>query len=285
MDKSMPHEQRGITHGVSTSVPGESIVEKANGDDTEGSDHLAAILEWLYRVDLHHEGLTAKAMVDHLFGTEDRVSDEWIDGADEAAGMAVLSVTNGYVGRRPSHIVLGAYLQRMRGRRVGGRTMVRTNSGEPVARWTTVMQGRSDVLATDTLSRPEIVCLCGSTRYHEHFQRANYALTMAGKIVLSVGFYPDALDAAHGEHHGCTREQKVKVDELHLRKIDLADSVLVLNVDGYIGSSTIREIAYTLHTKKPVRFLEEQEGADSLVTRKDEIAALVHGFERHPKSP
>lgn len=105
--------------------------------------------------------------------------------------------------------------------------------------------------------RPEIVCLCGSTRFYDTFQRANYDLTMAGKIVLSVGFYPHAVSKhGHGEGVGHDSAQKVMLDELHKRKIDLADRVLVLNVSGYIGSSTRNEIEYALAHDKPVEYLE-----------------------------
>lgn len=104
-------------------------------------------------------------------------------------------------------------------------------------------------------SRPPIVVLCGSTRFYDEFQRANYELTMAGRIVLSVGFYPHN-PQVHGEAVGCTPEQKVSLDELHKRKIDLADQVLVLNVGGYIGESTRSEIDYAVRHGKPVRYLE-----------------------------
>jgi len=105
---------------------------------------------------------------------------------------------------------------------------------------------------------PIIVCLCGSTRFYEEFQRANFRETMAGKIVLSVGFYPHAefSKKAHGEGVGITSEQKIALDELHKRKIDLADEVLVLNVDGYIDDSTRSEIEYALKQGKIVRYLE-----------------------------
>lgn len=106
-------------------------------------------------------------------------------------------------------------------------------------------------------TRPTIVCLCGSTRFYEVFQWANYRETMKGKIVLSVGFYPHSATQAHGEDIGCTPEQKAQLDELHLKKIDLADEILVLNVDGYVGQSTAREIAYAQSLGKPVLFLEE----------------------------
>ncbi len=105
---------------------------------------------------------------------------------------------------------------------------------------------------------PTIVCLCGSTRFYEYFQRANYDFTMAGKIVLSVGFYPHAQKQMHSEDVGCTAEQKLALDELHKRKIDLADEVFVLNVGGYIGSSTRSEINYALANRKLVNYLEPQ---------------------------
>jgi hypothetical protein len=105
--------------------------------------------------------------------------------------------------------------------------------------------------------RPTIVCLCGSTRFYDEFQQANYDFTMQGQIVLSVGFYPHAKsEHGHGEGVGHDSVEKVALDELHKRKIDLADEVYVLNVGGYIGDSTRSEIEYAESIGKPVRFLE-----------------------------
>lgn len=109
------------------------------------------------------------------------------------------------------------------------------------------------------MERPKVVCLCGSTRFFQQFQVSNFEETMAGRIVLSVGFYPHS-----SEHHelvgltnaGYPMSKKAELDELHCRKIDLADEVLVLNVGGYIGDSTRREIAYAEAHGKPVRYLE-----------------------------
>jgi hypothetical protein len=105
-------------------------------------------------------------------------------------------------------------------------------------------------------NQPEVVCLCGSTRFREHFEKANYELTMAGKIVLSVGFYWQSGHVVHGETLGCTPEQKKGLDELHFRKIDLCDRVYVLNVGGYIGFSTRNEINYAEKVGRPVDYLE-----------------------------
>jgi hypothetical protein len=100
---------------------------------------------------------------------------------------------------------------------------------------------------------PPVVCLCGSTRFYDQFQQANYDLTMRGEIVLSVGFYPHATARhGHGEGVGHASAEKAALDTLHKRKIDLADYVLVLNVGGYIGESTRSEIAYALARGVPV---------------------------------
>jgi hypothetical protein len=105
--------------------------------------------------------------------------------------------------------------------------------------------------------RPPVVCLCGSTRFYEAFQQANYEQTMAGEIVLSVGFYPHAKAThGHGEGVGHDSAEKVSLDELHKRKIDLADYVLVVSDEsGYFGDSTASEIQYAAEHGKPVRFV------------------------------
>ena len=104
---------------------------------------------------------------------------------------------------------------------------------------------------------PLIVCLCGSTRFYDAFQQANYDLTMTGRIVLSVGFYPHAkAEHGHGEGVGHDSAEKTALDELHKRKIDLADEVLVVSDEsGYFGESTRGEIEYAYQHGKPVRYL------------------------------
>jgi len=109
------------------------------------------------------------------------------------------------------------------------------------------------------MKKPTIVCLCGSTRFYHEFQAANFRETMAGKIVLSVGFFagsPGEMKQEHGEGVGISPAEKALLDELHKRKIDLADEILVLNVGRYIGDSTRSEIAYAIEHGKPVRYLE-----------------------------
>lgn len=110
---------------------------------------------------------------------------------------------------------------------------------------------RVDIVNTP-LSRPRVVCLCGSTRFKDAFDNANLQETMAGKIVLSVGCITSSNVGL-----SIALAQKAALDELHKRKIDMADEILVLNVNGYIGESTRSEIAYANANSKPVRWLEE----------------------------
>ena len=106
------------------------------------------------------------------------------------------------------------------------------------------------------MKKPKIVCLCGSTRFKDAFDEADYQETMAGRIVLSVGFFMHASGNRHGEDIGATPRQKIALDESHKRKIDLADEIFVLNVGRYVGESTRSEIEYALKRGKLVRWLE-----------------------------
>ena len=117
------------------------------------------------------------------------------------------------------------------------------------------------------MDKPKVVCLCGSTRFYDAFESANYEETMGGKIVLSVGFYNHSLDRMHGEYVGCTPEQKIMLDELHKRKIDICNEVLVLNVGGYIGESTRSEIEYAEKIGRSVGYLENKDSEVEDVSR------------------
>ena len=94
------------------------------------------------------------------------------------------------------------------------------------------------------LERPEIVCICGSARFVEEMRELNRDLTFAGVIVVAPGEAGEVV----------SDEQKAVLDALHLRKIDLADRIIVVNPGGYVGESTSREIAYARAAGKPVSF-------------------------------
>jgi hypothetical protein len=105
--------------------------------------------------------------------------------------------------------------------------------------------------------RPEIVCLCGPLRNMDAYRQAEYDLEMQGVIVLAPSFLPGA--STHDGMTGCTPEEKIMLDQLHKRKIDLSDAVLVINVGGYIGTSTRSEIEYAESHGKPVHYWDGTE--------------------------
>jgi len=77
----------------------------------------------------------------------------------------------------------------------------------------------------------------------------NRDLTFAGAIVLAPGEVGELAEPI-------SSEQKAVLDALHLRKIDLADRVVVVKPGGYVGESTRREIAYAHAAGKPVSFTD-----------------------------
>lgn len=97
----------------------------------------------------------------------------------------------------------------------------------------------------------KVVTLCGSTRFKDAFMEAQKRLTLEGNIVISVGLFGHS-----GDNEVWTEGNKEMLDDMHLRKIDMSDEIFVINVGGYIGSSTQAEIAYADRTGKPVRYLE-----------------------------
>jgi hypothetical protein len=105
--------------------------------------------------------------------------------------------------------------------------------------------------------KPPIVCLCGSTRFSQAFQDANFNETLAGKIVLTIGCdMRSDNELFHDKSPEELTEIKNKLDRLHLQKILLADEILVLNVGGYLGDSTRKEILFAEKHGKKIRYLE-----------------------------
>lgn len=100
--------------------------------------------------------------------------------------------------------------------------------------------------AVEDSSRPTVVCLCGSTKFKRHFEYLRAAMTLKGLIVLG----PDVFVHDNTTGLEVKDEDKERLDELHLRKIDMADVVFVVNPGNYIGESTRKEIAYATSVGK-----------------------------------
>ena len=97
----------------------------------------------------------------------------------------------------------------------------------------------------------KIVTLCGSTKFKDDFIKEQKRLTLEGYIVISVGLFGHS-----GDDEVWTEHTKEMLDDMHKRKIDLADEIFVINKGGYIGSSTRSEIEYAIENGKPVNYLE-----------------------------
>ena len=104
----------------------------------------------------------------------------------------------------------------------------------------------------------KVITLCGSTRFKDAFMETQKKLTLEGNIVISVGLFGHSGDSEvwEGMSEDTLTATKRMLDDMHKRKIDMADEIFVINVGGYIGSSTRSEIEYAHATGKPVRYLE-----------------------------
>ena len=97
----------------------------------------------------------------------------------------------------------------------------------------------------------KVITLCGSTKFKDDFLREQKRLTLEGNIVISVGLFGHS-----GDNEVWTENTKEMLDDMHKRKIDMADSIFVINKNGYIGDSTKSEIEYAIKHNKKVLYLE-----------------------------
>ena len=111
-----------------------------------------------------------------------------------------------------------------------------------------------NMLANDKKNKFKVITLCGSTKFKEEFLDAQKKLTLEGNIVISVGLFGHA-----GDSEALSENTKTMLDDIHKSKIDMADEIFVINVDGYIGESTKSEIVYAKTTGKKVNYLIEHE--------------------------
>lgn len=104
----------------------------------------------------------------------------------------------------------------------------------------------------------KVITLCGFTKFKDEFLRVQKELTLKGNIVISVGLFGHSGDNEVWENmdEGALTKTKKMLDDMHKRKIDMADEIFVINVNGYIGESTKSEIEYAIGTGKKVNYLE-----------------------------
>lgn len=99
----------------------------------------------------------------------------------------------------------------------------------------------------------KVITLCGSTKFKNQFEQANAFLTLQGNIVIGLAFFEQS------EGFEITQEQAELLGNIHFRKIDISDEIFVINVDGYIGNSTRKEIEYAKEKGKTIRYYSDGE--------------------------
>ncbi len=122
------------------------------------------------------------------------------------------------------------------------------------------------------MNKPKVIVLCGSTKFVQIMAVVGWLLERdEGAIVMGLHlmpwWYPDCPQDHLAEHEGV----KDKLDELHMRKIDLADEIYIVNKDHYIGNSTTREIEYAQSKDLTTRWYTD----DSIGTKVDEMLSGV----------
>ena len=98
----------------------------------------------------------------------------------------------------------------------------------------------------------KIITLCGSTKFKDEFMDMQKKLTLEGNLILSVGAFGHS-----GDKEVWTEGMKKMLDNMHKRKIDLADEIFVIDKNGYIGESTKSEIEYAINTGKKVNYMSK----------------------------
>ena len=83
----------------------------------------------------------------------------------------------------------------------------------------------------------KVVTICGSVRFWDKIQEMSERLQLENEYAV-IGITPHVMDRDFTEY------EKDLLGELHRIKIDLSDAIFVVNVDGYIGESTKKEIEY-----------------------------------------
>ena len=101
------------------------------------------------------------------------------------------------------------------------------------------------------MSKYNVITLCGSTKFKDEFMKLQEELTLKGNIVLNLSIF------FHSEKNSKLDEDTIQLlSNMHMQKIDMCDEIFVVNVNGYIGQSTKKEIEYAKKLGKKISYLE-----------------------------
>ncbi len=105
----------------------------------------------------------------------------------------------------------------------------------------------------------KIITLCGSTKFKKEFKLVEGILALNGHLVLSLNFFEQSEDIT------LTKEQFSTLEKVHLKKLELCDEVFVIDVNGYIGNSTKKEIEFALKNNKPISYYSKTKFNEELI--------------------
>ena len=94
----------------------------------------------------------------------------------------------------------------------------------------------------------KIITVCGSLKYQDEMMRIAEEKSLEGLCVLTPVF-PVIKDVK------ITEAQLASLKEAHRKRIELSDSVLIINPNNYIGESTKSEIEYAKKLGKELLYL------------------------------
>lgn len=94
-----------------------------------------------------------------------------------------------------------------------------------------------------------VITLCGSTKFESEFIEIAQELTLKGNVVLCPVIF------THRDSVGITDDKKKILDSIYQKKIDMADEIIIINKNGYIGDSTMKEIEYSIRNNKKIYYL------------------------------
>lgn len=92
----------------------------------------------------------------------------------------------------------------------------------------------------------KIITVCGSLKFKEEMMKISVEMELQGNCVITP-IYP-----TNPDKDAYTDEQVIVLNEMHKEKIKLSDAILVVDVNGYIGSSTRREIEFAKELNKEI---------------------------------
>lgn len=93
----------------------------------------------------------------------------------------------------------------------------------------------------------KIITVCGSLRFVKEMMEITEKLELEGNCMLVPIYNPNRPDK-----DSFSEEEALMLDKMHKERIKLADAILVVNVEGYIGNSTKNEIEYAKSLNKEI---------------------------------